>query len=317
MKYLVYLTDSSKEHMVSITLPDDEARKPAVDVIFDIVGCDIPDDLVKEHVVSEAQLPDLKSLKQIVFDRDSQGLFIRDGVNFTANGKDLNPELPFEKAFVLAELDGTKYLRCDLQVAGPGILPNSGSGKGALPQASQEEQMQIFARTMFLHQIAIGTDIDVTKSHLEIDDIIAWAEHEELIVIDVKRAAYRLTPKGRVQHDEYIQEAQDLIKKFDIYGDVDMDSSGTVRFDTGLGSDLRVPVFEVNGIDPFRARFLLGINDGEWDNLSNWQDLIHDVGFYQRIFEPIEQAPSVDEIGRDNLRRIQDEAKALLRRETR
>jgi len=317
MKCLVYLTDSSKQHMVLITLPEEEARKAAVDVIFDLVGSDSPEELVKENVISEAQLPDLKALKQLIFDRDNQGLFIRDGLNFTANGKDLNPELPFEKAFVPGELDGTKYLRCDLQLASVSLANNPTNAKAPPQQASQEDQMQIFARTMFLHQVAIGTAIDVTKSHPEIDDLIAWAEHEELIEIDVQKAAYRLTAKGKAQHDEYIQEAQELIKKFDIYGDVDMDSSGTVRFDTGLGSDLRVPVFEVNGVDPFRARFLLGINDGEWDNLSNWEELIQDVTWYQRLFEPIEQAAAVDDIGRDNLRRIQDEAKALLRRETR
>jgi hypothetical protein len=316
MKYLVHLTDSSNQHIVLITLPDEEAKKPAVEVIFDIVGSDHPEDLVKANVVTDAQLQDLKSLKQLVFDQDAQGLFIRDGISFSANGKDLNPELPFEKAFLLGEIDGTKYLRCDLQVTAGGVLPNNAQAVKAPPtQDSQEEQMQVFARVMFLHQVAIGTAIDVTKSHPEIDDIIAWAEHEELIEIDVQKASYRLTAKGKAQHEQYIQEAQELIKKFDIYGDVDMDSSGAVRFDTGLGSDLRVPVFEVNGVDPFRARFLLGINDGEWDQLVNWEELVQDVSWYQRMFEPIERAPAVDDIGRENLSRIQDEAKTLLRRE--
>src|SRR5277367_891621 len=149
MKCLVYLTDSSKQHMVLITLPEEEARKAAVDVIFDLVGSDSPEEMVKENVISEAQLPDLKALKQLIFDRDNQGLFIRDGLNFTANGKDLNPELPFEKAFVPGELDGTKYLRCDLQLASVSLANNPTNAKAPPQQASQEDQMQIFARTMF------------------------------------------------------------------------------------------------------------------------------------------------------------------------
>ena len=40
-----------------------------------------------------------------------------------------------------------------------------------------------------------------------------------------------------------MDEAQDLIKRFDIFGDVDVDSQGTARFDTGLGRDLRVPIY--------------------------------------------------------------------------
>jgi hypothetical protein len=317
MKYLVHLTDSSAQHMVLITLPEEEVQKTAVDVIFDVVGCENPDELVKESVISDAQLEDLKSFQRIIFARDDKGLFIKDGINFSANGKDLSPDLAFAKAFVPAELEGMKYLRCDLQIAGATAKTSNDPAPGKVPaqQASQEEQMQSFARIMFLHQIALGSAVDVTKDNPEIDEIIAWAEREELIEIDVQKAAYRLTEKGKALHGSYIQEAQELIKKFDIYGDVDLDSTGAIHFDTELGSDLRVPVFELNGVDPFRARFLMGLNDGEWDQLSNWKELIQDVAFYQRVFEPIERAPSVEEIGRENLARIQDEAKTVLRRE--
>jgi hypothetical protein len=324
MKYLVHLTDSSGEHTVLITLSEEEVQKTAVDVVFDIIGCDKPEELVKEGVVSEAQLEDLKIFQRLIFARDDQGLFIRDGIEFKANGKDLNPDVAFNEVFVPAESEGLKYLRCELAISAPEAIPvvtsvksKSSSDIATAQKESQEQQMKAFARIMFLHQIALGSTIDVTKDHPEIDEVIAWAEREELIEIDVQKAAYRLTAKGKALYEGYVQEAQDLIKKFDIYGDVDLDSSGTVRFDTGLGNDLRVALFELNGVDPFRARFLIGLSDGEWDQLSNWQEVIQDVSWYERMFEQIEQAPSVDDIGRDTLLHIQDEGKAMLRRELR
>jgi hypothetical protein len=103
-----------------------------------------------------------------------------------------------------------------------------------------------------------------------------------------------------------------LIRRYDIFCDVNVDSSGIARFDTGVGKDLRVPVYEMEGLDPFRARFLLGINDGEWDNLVNWQDLLKDRKWYDQVFLPIERAPSVEEVGEDKLRSIIDQAKGVL-----
>jgi len=87
------------------------------------------------------------------------------------------------------------------------------------------------------------------------------------------------------------------------------------RFDTGLGRDLRVAVFDYEGVDPFRARFLLGINDGEWNNLSNWYECITDENWFATLFKPVESAPDGDEIGRDLLRSIIDQGKTALRSE--
>jgi hypothetical protein len=316
VKYLARLTDAAQEHMVLLTLPPEEVQKPAVDVVFDLVGLEKPEELVTAGVISEAQLEDLKVFQRMIFDRDATGLFIKDGVSFTANGKELNPDLPFEKVFVAAELDGMKYLRCDLKVvdlaAPPRTVPYSIPGN----KLTQDKQVELFAQVMFLHQLFLSANVDVTKDHPELEKLIHWGEQEELIEIDVQKASYRLTNKGKSLHDSYIQEAQDLIKRFDIYSDVDIDSKGNVRFDTGLGKDLRIPVFELSGVDPFRARFLLGVNDGEWDQLSNWEELIEDIHFYERIFEPIECAPSVEDIGQATLIKVQDEGKALLRRES-
>jgi hypothetical protein len=72
----------------------------------------------------------------------------------------------------------------------------------------------------------------------------------------------------------------------------------------------------MEGVDPFRARFLLGLNDGEWDQLSNWMELFDNPDWYAQIFEPVEAAPSVDEIGRTRMANIMDQAKTALRQQS-
>ncbi|CAN5467996.1 hypothetical protein BH11CYA1_BH11CYA1_01410 [soil metagenome] len=325
MNYLLRVSDHLNQHLVVITLDQQTAKQPAVDIVFEILGAEAPDELVAEGRLPEGQIDDLRALQKIIFDRDSDGLFISNAVDFIANGEPLDPEAPMVQVFVPSERDSVKYMRCDLVVldksnstgtAKPGASSTStnSSTSSSSSANSVEKKIEEFSRVMFLHQIAVGTIIDVTKDNADLVDVISNAESENLIEIDVKKAAYKLSEKGKRIHDSYIAEAQDLIKRFDIYGDVDVDASGTAHFDTNLGRDLRVAAFEIEGVDPFRARFLLGLNDGEWDKLENWSEVLQKPDWYAQIFAPIEQATSVEEIGESNLRRIIEQAKAALRR---
>lgn len=308
MKYVIRLTDAPEEHMVLFTLGEEEVEKPAVDVVFDVFGTETPEKLVQENVIAEGQTEDLKALQKIIFDRDEQGLLIREGANFIANGKELNPDAPLKLSFVSAELDGNKYQRCDLKVSSPML---------AKPATVDRDPVETLSKVFFIHAVAAGSPIDVTKDYPELEESLRWAERENLVEIDVTKAVYKLTDKGKRLHDSYIAEAQELIKKYDIFGDVDIDTNGKACFDTGLGKDLRVPVFELEGVDPFRARFLLGLNDGEWDAMPNWIEVYKDRAWYQQIFEPVERAPSSIDIGREKLLSVIDQAKAVLRSDSR
>lgn len=304
--------------MAVLTMREFDLKHTAADVVLDIIGAENPNELVSANVLSAGHIEELKALQALIFDHDEQGSFIRDNVSFLANGKPLNPDVPMNTCFAQADKDGTKYMHCDLVVSN-----QAGSSSNSAPAAaaaaatnSMPEQINAFARIMFLHQLAIGFQIDVTKEFPEMSESIADAEKNNWIQIDVKKAAYVLTPDGKRVHDSFVAEAQDLIKRFDIYGDVDIDGSGAVRFDSGLGKDLRIPVYEFEGIDPFRARFLIGINDGEWDQLSNWFELYRDEKWYQTVFAPVENAPSVDDIGKDIVRKVTDCGKAELRQDS-
>ncbi len=334
VNYLLNVSDDRNRNLIVLTLDESMVRLPAGDVVFDILGANVPEELVASGQLPAGQVEDFKSLQKIIFDSDAQGPFIRDTIHFKANGKVLDPDGPMSRGFAVSERDGMKYMRCDLMVidkaehfkasasASLGLEATAeaswsveiGGGEQS-HEKSTSDHIEDLSRVMFLHQIAIGALIDVTKDHPELEEVIAYAEREGLIEIDVKTAAYKLTGKGKRMHDSFIAEAQDLIKRFDIYGDVDIDESGNAHFDTGLGRDLRVPVYEMEGVDPFRARFLLGLNDGEWDQLSNWTEVFRKESWYREIFVPIERAPSIEEIGHDQLARIIAQAKIILREE--
>lgn len=178
----------------------------------------------------------------------------------------------------------------------------------------KQEKMVEFARQLFIQLIAEGKPIDVTHDVPELQSLIQWGEREQLIEIDVQKASYKLTSKGVALHQAQLKEAEDLIRRYDIFGDVDVDSSGTAFFDTGLGKDLRVPVFEVEGVDPFRARFLVGLNDGEFND-EDLAQVAFDMNWYDKVFKPIEMAPTAEDIGQSRLMSVVDQGKAKLRAE--
>jgi len=314
MKYQIRLTDSAQQRMAVLSLEEPVVKQAAIDVVFDVIGTENPKGLLQKGILPEGQLEDFVDLQNVIFDRDEQGAFIRDDVNFKANGKELNPDAPLIGAFVPAEHGGESYKRLDLMVFGG--AQTTPKEQGQVSEAkSPEELIKELAQLFFLHQVAIGTTIDVTKEYPELIDVIKWAEGKAYLEVDVKNVKYKLTASGQKFHDQYIEEAQNLIKRYDIFADVDVDASGRARFDTGLGQDLRVPAFEIAGVDPFRARFLLGLNDGEWNKLDDWMDKFNNPDWYASVFEPIERAPSVDEIGQKQMAAIVEQAKALLRQE--
>ena len=310
MDYMLGLTDSSRNRMVVLALAEQIVRHAAIDVVFEVLGNTDYDELASSDVLAAGQIDDFKAFQHIIFASDAQGPYIKDGIKFKANGHDLDPEAPLLDSFVPAERNGKKYMRCDIVLEGAAV-PAPASAQSM----SQEEQVTEFARMMLLHQIAIDFAIDVTKPYPELLELIKYAESKGLIEVDVKKVAYKLTDEGKRVHQKYMTEAQDLIRRFDIYADVDTDSSGNIHFGTGLGKDWRIPAFELEGVDPFRARFLLGLNDGEWNDLGNWMELCQDPNWYAEIFGPVELAPSIDDVGRKRMEAVVDQAKELLRQQ--
>jgi hypothetical protein len=179
---------------------------------------------------------------------------------------------------------------------------------------AKQDRMEEFSRLVFIHQIGEGKPLDPTVDHPALQELIEWAEKEQLIEIDVKGVRYKLTAKGKQLHEKQLDEAQVLIRKYDIFGDVDVDASGTAHFDSKLGNDLRVPIFELEDLDPFRARLLIGLNDGEWND-EDLENIATNIDFYDEVFAPIESAPTVEDFGKARLISVIDQGKAKQRAE--
>ena len=98
-----------------------------------------------------------------------------------------------------------------------------------------------------------------------------------------------ITPEGREYIAALLEETENLIEQFDHYKDTVIDAElDTAVFDTSRGVDLRVEAFLAEGLDPFRAVFLLRLYDGTFDHrLRDWQDAIEDLEFYEGILEPV------------------------------
>jgi hypothetical protein len=298
--YILELSDPAGVHKVEFQLTPRHLERKAVDVVFDVFGAD-PEYLTSNQLIAPEAADDVRKIQSALFDEDDQGRFIRDNVRLTAEGKDLDPDRPLRDAFPKSgEGFGTCHARVEYL-------------DGERPETTDAKVLQ-FAKMLLLHQIAEGAPLDVTVEHPELQPLVEWAEKNQLIEIDVKKAAYKLTAKGKNMHDEQLAEAQELIKRYDIFGDVDVDASGAVHFDTGLGRDLRVPIFELEGVDPFRARFVIGLNDGEWKD-TNWIENALKESWYSEVFAPVERAPSLEDIGEEQLRSIIDQGKKKLRSE--
>jgi hypothetical protein len=279
-----------------LTLDDATAKHAAAEVFFMVVGHERPEALVSQGVLDAADLDALVGLQRLIFDKDAEGLFIRDGVTIAQAGREVDPDAPL--ATYMPGGSATLTVQA----------PNA-----AAAEPTQHEQLARYAHMALLHHTAVGPRLDVTKDYPSLAGAIAEAERKGEIEIDVPTATYALTPVGRRTHQTWLDEAQELIKRFDVYGDVLVDGAGTASFDSGMGEDLRVPMFELAGVDPFRARFLLGLNDGEWNGAPLWWNDVTDPAWYAEVFGPIESAPSVDDLGRAKLERIREQAAAYLR----
>ena len=139
--------------------------------------------------------------------------------------------------------------------------------------------------------------------------IVAAADLESKDLIDRSpdTQTFGITEKGREFVGGLLSETESYIDLYDHFKDIAFDFNGdtlngdalepgTVEFDTGRGVDLRVQVFEVEGLDPVRTVFLLRLYDGTLDEfVSTWQVLLDDEAFFDTILEPVANRSEVDE----------------------
>lgn len=303
MDLVVKLRDP--EHQLQVAIAVDPATGPATagDLILGVVGASGDATLPAGVAVPDEAWPALASLRELIFDHDAEGPFIRPGLSFTIAGRGVDPEARLVDLAVPTEAAGERFLRVEIVV-------------GDLSAAAADERdpaIAAYARMALLHMLGIGRMLDVTRDHDAIAGPLAEIEAEGLVSIDVARATWVLTSQGSATWRKQIDEAQEMLRRYDVFADVDADPSGIIRFDTGHGEDLRVAVIEREARDPFRARFLVGLNDGEWDELPGWTERLADPAWYDEIFDMVARAPGVEEFGAARLDAVRAAGKAFVR----
>ena len=91
-------------------------------------------------------------------------------------------------------------------------------------------------------------------------------------------------------------EAENVIERYEVFADVLYDSeTGECDFGTGLGIDLRIPVYEAEGLSPVRAVLIVELCDGEFARMDDdWRAVIHDREFFEELLLPVVERPLVD-----------------------
>lgn len=300
--YLIEVTDDARTGKLVLPVQKPDIQRPAIDFVFDVLGAPDPGRLGRELHLTPSDVALLARLQKTIFERDGDELVIRDHISFEANNEILDPDAMLEEYFVPRRRPGSdaEIYVCAIEVVAGG------------DDRAQKRQMLQFQLLFMLHRFKKGYGIKADEVDL-LRGLTEEAESRGLLQFDMGKSTFVLTPDGEQAYKTMVDEAQELIKRFDIYADVDMEFGGDVFFGTGSGQDLRVPVYQLAGIDPFRARFILGLNDGEWDNLEDWPRRILSPAWFDEIFAYVEQCPTIDDIGRRRLEQVHDAGRRELR----
>ena len=106
-----------------------------------------------------------------------------------------------------------------------------------------------------------------------------------------------VSPEGDQHMGQLIAEAESYVDRYDLFSDVLPGTApGSHRFGTGRGIDLRVHVYEAEGVNPLRAVFLLRIYDSSLEEAAgaDWQRAATDTDFFRDILAPVTDHEDID-----------------------
>lgn len=142
--------------------------------------------------------------------------------------------------------------------------------------------------------LSAGSEDDPDRQLLPIADGLRT---RGLIVAAEESQQFEITSEGTTLLGQIISETEGYIDRYGVFDDVlyDLDVE-TVEFGTGLGEDLRVQVYQNEGVDSIRAVFLLRLYDSTLDSYSDsWRELIHEVEFIDEVLRPVLDHAQVDD----------------------
>ena len=126
---------------------------------------------------------------------------------------------------------------------------------------------------------------------------------EGLIDQPTESEPFKITELGMEAIHEMTAEAENVIERYEVFGDVLYDpETGECDFGTGVGIDLRIPVYEAEDLSPVRAVLLVELWAGELARMDDdWRVAIHDREFFEALLLPVVERALVDENDLDSI----------------
>ena len=120
---------------------------------------------------------------------------------------------------------------------------------------------------------------------------------EGLVERPAEPGPFEITELGQETIHEMTAEVENVLERYEVFGDVIHDpETGECDFGTGVGIDLRIPVYEAEAVSPVRAVLLVELCDGELARMSDdWRTAIHDREFFDALLLPVVERPLVDD----------------------
>lgn len=130
--------------------------------------------------------------------------------------------------------------------------------------------------------------------------------------------SYEVTEAGYRAMEIQVADTEMMIQRYDIFADVDIDEeTSEVAFGSARGLDVRVQVYEAEGIDPIRAVFARILYNGDFGrgNDLNLIDALCNKDFFPKSLEPVVNRDEVaatilDDVINDGLTLIEEHTEA-------
>lgn len=174
-------------------------------------------------------------------------------------------------------------------------LANAGyfKNKGTMMDFMQANMLMYF---LDKHEYKLAVK-PITETDQKLLPIAKKLQSMKLIAPSDLEGTFAITEDGRQAIGRTIAETDSYIDQFDVFKDVFHDAdTGALEFGTGRGRDLRVQIYEGEGLDPVRLVFLLRLYDLTFDEvLATWRDSIQSEQFFGEILSPIMNAERVND----------------------
>ena len=118
---------------------------------------------------------------------------------------------------------------------------------------------------------------------------------DELIERSGDTGQFEITELGQETVNGMMDEAETVIERYEVFADVLYDSeTGDCEFDSGAGIDLRIPVYEAEGLSAARAVLLVELCDGELALMDDdWRTVVHERAFFESLLLPVVERPLI------------------------